>query len=226
MPITKQLPFDLVQPVSFDLADFVVAPCNAVAVAFLDVWATNPSHFGAVVGPAGSGKSHLLAGWASENDAIAVDPRMNVSDLKAGGSYIVDDVDQLSGDGNFLFSDEYLFHLFNWSKEIGAKVLVGAQTPPNRWERSLPDLMSRLGTIPVASIEEPDDQILSAVMVKLFSDKQLQVDLEVINYLLGRMPRTFEAAKQLVEELDRMALAEKRRITKDLARRCLEQLGS
>ncbi|MBO6503546.1 MAG: hypothetical protein JJ850_13925 [Kordiimonadaceae bacterium] len=205
--------------------DFVVAPCNSDAFTFVDRWLDSPFHFGAVIGPSGSGKSHLLGGWLREHGATKLLPTAQLSDVEPGGLYVADDIDQVGKNGEHVYSDELLFHMFNWSKEQRAKVLVSARTPPNQWGRQLPDLVSRLGTVPIASIDQPDDQILSVMLIKSFSDRQLQVDLQVINYILGRMPRTYAAAKQLANDLDNMALAEKRRITKDLARRCLQQLS-
>lgn len=160
-----------------------------------------------------------------EHGATKLLPTAQLSDVEPGGLYVADDIDQVGKNGEHVYSDELLFHMFNWSKEQRAKVLVSARTPPNQWGRQLPDLVSRLGTVPIASIDQPDDQILSVMLIKSFSDRQLQVNLQVINYILGRMPRTYAAAKQLANDLDNMALAEKRRITKDLARRCLQQLS-
>lgn len=225
MASPHQIPLDLIQPVSFDLNDFVVAPCNSDAFTFVDRWLDSPSHFGAVVGPLGSGKSHLLGGWSNEHGATKLLPTVQLSDVEPGGLYVADDIDQLGKNDEHAFSDELLFHVFNWVKEQQAKLLVSARTPPNKWGRTLPDLISRLGTVPVATIDQPDDQILSVMLIKSFSDRQLQVDLQVINYILDRMPRTYAAANQLANDLDNLALAEKRRITKDLARRCLQQLS-
>lgn len=221
---SKQIPFDLAQPVSFDLADFMVSPCNSAAFNFVEAWATAPFHFAAIVGPSGSGKSHMLHGWGVRNGATVLLPETELANIAQEKNYIIDDVDQLDRDGEYAYSDEFLFHAYNWSKERGAKVLVTAREAPSRWSRQLPDLVSRLGTLPVAIIHEPDDEILQALLIKLFSDKQLQVDLQVISYLVSRMPRSYAAVNKLTADMDRLALAEQRRITKDLARRCLEQL--
>lgn len=221
MAEARQLPFDLAQPTSYALADFIVAPSNADAFRFVEEWSEAAGHFAALVGPVGSGKSHLLAGWAAEVSAGVIAPGDDISALKPGALYVIDDVDQRTAGGSAAYDDSFLFHLFNWSKEIGAKLLVSAATPPTQWNRALPDLMSRLGTLPVAVIDEPDDQLLMALLIKLFSDKQLQVDLDVIQYLLPRMDRSFAGAHRLVALMDRKALAERRRITKALARETL-----
>ena len=220
----QQIPLDLTQPESFDLSDYVVSSCNADAVQFLELWPASEFHFAALVGPSGSGKTHLLKGWALENGAKEISPDAGFSAVEAGGSYIIDDVDQLATDGAFTYSDTFLFHVYNWAREKRAKILVSASLPPTQWSRKLPDLISRMGAVPVVTIQQPDDDLLFALLFKLFSDRQLTVNTQVIHYLIGRMPRSFFAAGKIAKLMDGKALAERRKITKDLARRCLEEL--
>lgn len=224
MSNVRQIPMNLLHPVSFDLSDFIVSTSNGRAVQFLNAFNESGGHFGAVVGPAGSGKSHLLHGWGQEQGAVAIEPGDEVSALKAGQLYVIDDINQRDVSGDFSYSDDYLFHLYNWTKEIGAKVVAAADVAPSRWDRKLPDLISRLGTVQVATIEEPDDELLLVLLVKLFSDRQLQVDINVLNYIVSRVERSFSAARQSVDRVDKKALAEKRKITKALVRDCLQVL--
>lgn len=221
MPNAQQIPLNLRHPVSFDLSDFIVSASNDGAVRFLNSFKDGNYHFGAIVGPAGSGKSHLLNGWGQEQGAVAISPESAVSALEAGQVYIVDDIDQRDKHGDFSYSDEYLFHLFNWTNEIKAKVVTSAEEAPSRWARKLPDLISRLGTVQVATIDEPDDELLLVLLVKLFSDRQLQVNINVLNYIVSRIERSFAAARQCVDMVDKKALSEKRKITKALVRDCL-----
>lgn len=222
MSKSHQIPMNLRHPVSFDLSDFIVSSSNSVAFQFLNAFPESCSHFGALVGPSGSGKSHLLHGWSRESGALAIAPDTDVSDLKADCFYIIDDINQIDKQDNFSFSDDYLFHLFNWTKEIKAKLIVTADAAPAQWGRKLPDLISRLATAQVAKIEEPDDELLLVILVKLFSDRQLQVNINVLNYAVNQMERSFSAALRLVELVDKTALAEKRKITKALLRSCIE----
>lgn len=221
MSTAHQIPLSLPHEVSYDLADFIVSRSNEDAFRFIQDWAHWPHHIIALVGPTASGKSHLAQGWASEVDAIMLSPDDEVSGLAAGGLYVLEDVNQKSAGGELLYPDTWLFHLFNWSREVGAKILVTADCPPNGWGRALPDLRSRLGTVPVSTINEPDDELLLVLLIKLFSDKQLQVNISVIHYIVARMERSFESARRLVDELDRMALAQKSKVTKALAKICL-----
>lgn len=221
---SQQIPLDLSHPVSFDLADYIVSACNADAHKFIENWASSSAHFGAIAGPEGAGKSHLLRGWAAVVGAVELLPHAEIGTLEAGQQYFIDDINQRQRDGHFAYSDDFLFHTFNWAKEKSAKVLVTDVLAPNNWARTLPDLLSRMATVPVAVLGQPDDELLKIVLVKLFSDKQLQIDMQVVDYMVARMPRSFVKARELVNAMDRTALAERRRITKNLARTCLGAL--
>jgi len=176
-----------------------------------------PSHAAALVGPAGSGKTHLASAWAGMTGAILATPDMKPETVAPGASVVVEDADRAG------FADTLLFHLFNWAKETGGKLLFTARTAPTRWGVALPDLKSRLATVPVTAIEAPDDDLLRMIVTKLFSDRQLQVDPAVIDYMIVRMDRSFEGARELVAAMDARALAGHREITRVLARECLDE---
>lgn len=214
----KQIPFELPHKPSFDMADFIVSASNEAAFSLIDSWPEWPHHAVALVGPKACGKTHLAKAWASRANAIEYKAEDDIAAIPAGASVLVEVLDVAK------VNQETLFHLFNWSKETSGYLLITASIPPNRWDIPLADLRSRLATLPVAEIVAPDDHLLMVLMAKLFADRQLQVDLEVIDYILKRMDRSFVAAKALVELLDRHALADKRKITKPLAKACLEEL--
>ena len=89
---------------------------------------------------------------------------------------------------------------------------------------ALPDLASRLKALAVARLDPPDDVLLRGVMVKLFADRQLAVEESVVSYLMLRMPRSLDAARALVAEIDRLALVEQAPVTRGLAARVLQQM--
>lgn len=211
----RQIPLELQHVPSFDLADFIVSSANEEAVALLENHANWIGHAIALVGPEASGKSHLVKGWAAENDALLFSPGSEVASIPLGALVVCDDADGPE------FSDETLFHLFNWIKEIGGKLLITSKLHPTVWDVKLPDLRSRLATLTVGEIGEPDDELLMVLLIKLFSDRQLQVDMSVIHYVLPRIERSFYAIHQFVERLDQASLTDKRKITKVLAKSCL-----
>ena len=124
----------------------------------------------------------------------------------AGAAVVVENAD----DG---VDEIALLHLFNLLREQDGTLLLTGRRPPARWTIALPDLSSRLAAVPVVAILAPDDALLAAVVVKMFHDRQLAVDPGVIAYLLTRIERSFDAARQLVDRIDREALAARRRIT-------------
>lgn len=212
----KQIPLELPHRPSFEMADFIVSASNEAAFSLVDGWPNWPHHAIALVGPAASGKTHLAKAWAKRAEALELNPAEEIDAVPPGSNILVDEADTANR------RDETLFHLFNWTKETGGHLLITGRTAPNLWDVSLPDLKSRLATIPVAEINEPDDHLLMILLVKLFSDRQLQVDLAVVDYIIKRIERSFTAAKTLVDAIDRHALADKRKITRALAKTCLE----
>ena len=104
-----------------------------------------------------------------------------------------------------------------WCARRTAILLITARAAPATWSVALPDLASRLRAVPVVTLSAPDDALLRAVMVKLFADRQLAVDENLIAYLATRIERSFAAARAAVEQLDREALRQKRAVTRALA---------
>jgi chromosomal replication initiation ATPase DnaA len=112
----------------------------------------------------------------------------------------------------------------NAIKARGGHLLLTARSAPDLWGLKVPDLLSRLRLAPSATIEPPDDGLLRAVLVKLFIDRQLVVDTAVIDALALRMERSFAAARQVVDRLDRVALERGRRVTRPLVQEVLAEL--
>ncbi len=218
--MSKQIPLDLKHTSSFASEDFLTLPCNDEAVGLLESWPSWPSHALALIGPKGSGKSHLGHAWCQKADATSLTPKSDITTLKEGCNLFVDDADQ------GLFPEDMLFHVYNWCKETSGTILFTGQTAPNRWSIELPDLKSRLATLHVTSIGQPDEDALMMILAKLFSDRQLKIDDNILPYLVSRMERSFDMANIIVAELDHISLAKKRRLTKILAKEVLEKLDT
>lgn len=222
----RQLALDLGHRPALGRDDFLVAPCNAQAVAWLERWPDWPSHAMALCGPEGSGKSHLVAAFRQHHGLTGATP-VRAADLTvaaipdlvaAGPVVIIEDLDGLT-------DEPALFHLWNLTKESGRFLLLASRAAPARLPVSLPDLRSRLSAIPAIPIGSPDDGVLAAVLVKQFSDRQVRVGEDVLTYILGRMERSFAAARQVVEALDAASLARQRPVTVPLARTVLEEMA-
>lgn len=202
--------------------DFMVTGANEDAVAWIDRWPDWPMRCLLLVGPAGSGKTHLAHVWQAKCGAAAIDAadlrHLNIEAMtNIAGSPLI-----LEGAGPGV-DEEALFHLFNLVNEKRGSLMITAMEPPGSWNIKLPDLKSRLGTIPIAAIREPDDALFAALVVKLFSDRQLAVTPDVVQYMVQRLERSFDEARKFVALLDKNALARKRKITISLLREVFKE---
>lgn len=215
----RQLALALPHRAALAREDFLVSPSNAAAVALIDRWPDWPSHAVLLVGPAGSGKSHLVEVWRQMSGArrVAADSlrQTDVPGLLEAGSLALEDAP-----GERL-DEKALFHLMNLAREQGSRLLITAAAHPASWGLALPDLVSRLRAAPVVELGPPDDELLRGVLVKLFADRQLAVDEPLVSFLLTRMPRSLDAARLLVAEIDRRALEEHAEVTRPFVSRVL-----
>jgi chromosomal replication initiation ATPase DnaA len=222
--MAEQLALGLPHRVALGRDDFLVADSNAAALRLIDEWPNWPTQAAILVGPAGSGKSHLSAVWQARSHASIVAAKdinkESVPAYLAAGTLCVEDV--TPGD----FDEVAFFHLLNAARQQGAHVLITSDINPASWNIKLPDLASRIGALPTVPILAPDDAVLRGVLVKLFTDRQIAVDEALISYLTLRMPRSLAAAREIVAEIDRVALAERAEVTRPFVARVLGRMGS
>jgi chromosomal replication initiation ATPase DnaA len=211
----RQLVLALDHAVSFAREDFLEGPSNRTALALIERWPDWPAQAMVLIGPQGSGKSHLAAIWADASGARVLAARLlGETDLPAAfatGALVVEDLEQ---DG---LDERALFHLINLAREEGAYLLFTARMPPAGFHVAIRDLASRLRALPTVALEPPDDALLRAVIVKLAADRQLAVDEALVNYLTTRIERSFAAAHAAVARLDEEALRQHRPVTRALA---------
>ncbi len=221
--LPRQLNLALGHRESFDRADFLCGPSNETALALIDRWTDWPARSIALIGPEGSGKSHLAAIWAKAAGARVIAGSTiraaSVPEALSAGALAIEDADRSE------FEEAALFHLLNLAREQSAHVLITARKTPASWPMRLPDLASRLRALAVVTLDPPDDALLAAVLVKLFADRQLAVDERLIEFLLRRIERSFAAARAAVAELDREAMRLKRPVNRALAAEILRGRG-
>ena len=210
----RQLPLDLARAPGFSRDELVTSPANAQAVALVDAWPEWPARVAVLVGPPGAGKSHLGAIWRERAEAVALDPtRLGAAAVEAASArpVFIDDIDAQPLD------QPGLFHLVNAVQAAGTSLLMTARRMPAAWGATLPDLASRLKAAATVTIGAPDDLLLSGVIIKLFADRQVEIDRQVVQYLVRRIERSLATANDLVERLDRAALEQKTRVSRALA---------
>ena len=210
-----QLALALPHTESFAREDFLAGPSNQAALALVEQWPDWPARTLVLVGPQGSGKSHLAAIWAARAGARFLSARAlalaALPGALATGALVIED---LAEDA---FDERPLFHLLNLAREQTAYVLVTTQSAPAGWTVRLPDLASRLRALPIVTLAAPDDALLRAVVIKLFADRQLQVDESVVAYLATRVERSLAGARAAVDLIDAAALRLQRPVTRALA---------
>jgi chromosomal replication initiation ATPase DnaA len=211
----RQLALVLGHAESLAREDFLSGPSNAPALALIDSWPDWTNRAVILAGPEGCGKSHLAAIWAQSAGARLVAARAldhaMVPMALATGALVVEDL------ACGTFDERALFHLLNLAREDAAFLLLTARTAPAAWSFALRDLSSRLKSLPVVAVAPPDDTLFRAVLVKLFTDRQITVDDNLIGYLAVRIERSFAAARAVVQRLDREALQRKRPLSRALA---------
>lgn len=215
MLMREQLPLNLGHRPALGQEDFLVASCNEQAIAWLDRWPEWDPPGLVIHGPAGCGKTHLAHVWQARSQAVFLSPESLQEDeppelLRDNSSAIIENADRVVGSAA---RERTLLHLYNILGERRGSLLLTAVTPVAGWQTELPDLRSRIAALPAVDVGAPDDPLIGAVLVKMFSDRQLRVGQDVIAYLLTHMERSFSAARRIVAALDSRALAAKRRIT-------------
>ncbi len=209
----RQLALTLGHAENYAREDFLSGPCNEAALKLIDCWPDWPASAVALIGPEGSGKTHLATIWAVAAGARVISGRAlgeaELPSALATGALVVEDAATAD--------DRVLFHLINLAREEKASLLLTARTVPATWPVAIPDLISRLRAFPVATLQAPDDAMLRAVIVKLAADRQLALDESVVGYLSTHIERSFAAARAAVIALDNEALRQRRPATRALA---------
>lgn len=215
MPSQLVLPLNLRSAQSRD--DFIVAPANEAAVAFVDAWPNWPTPAAVLVGPSGSGKSHLVAVWEEKSGAkrISADEK----DYPSGNSPLaIEDVDLTAPSEA---RDRLLFAAI----ESGRPLLLSARVPSSEWKALLPDLNSRFAALVNFSLWEPDDALLAGLARKLFADRQVEVPDTVINAMVAGLERTPSAIRDFVGHIDELSLSRHKPITTGFVREILAKDG-
>jgi len=217
----KQIPLNLQHETSYLAEDFIVSDENKDAVFLLEKWPYWQSPVVVVYGASGCGKTHLLKRFFAKNiDKILFINGRNlkkIEDLQYFSSCIIIDDAQYC-------DEETLFHLFNIVKEENKTMLLSSESPPARWKTVLPDLKSRLSSVINVDIKSPSDELLSMVIVKMFSDRQIEIGKDALSFLIKNIERSFSAVADIVDKSDKIALASKRPITIPLLKEALSQL--
>ena len=208
--VYQQLILDLRSIPSMGRNDYFVSDVNKEAVKWLDAW-PNWATFGFIVcGPFGSGKSHLAQVLKALSHGDIIESKdisdENIDQLSEKKCLIIENIELLR-------SETLLFHLYNMLLENKNNLMLTSKLTMSQIRFELPDLKSRLLSMPQVNIGFPDDRLLKNLLIKQFLDKGILVEMDVIEYLIKRIDRSFEAISKLVSKIDFQSLEKAKKIT-------------
>jgi chromosomal replication initiation ATPase DnaA len=197
--------------------DFIVSSSNEHAFSYIKKWPKWDSKILLIYGPKSSGKTMLSHIWQQKSEAKLITPaEIYANQYSTDENYLLEDIEKVH-------DEAALLHFFNSMKEdnLGYLLMSAKEHPLNVGIR-LADLRSRLGAIASIGMADPDDEMLRTMFVKQFTDRQLKVDMDVINYLITHIERSFIAVCETVTTLDKEALKEKKNITVPFVKKVME----
>lgn len=210
--------------------DFMITPCNQTAYMAIKMW-PNWQHFSLnIYGPKSSGKSHLANIWihtiqsslARQIQIPILSSRVinmkNLNKITQEHQYLV--VEDLDSNIN----EEAFFHLYNNYNAPNRFILFTSEVPPSKLSLRLPDLRSRLNTIPTVEILQPDDDMLIALIAKLFNDRQIIINQEILEYIIKYTERSFDFVSKLVTEIDEISWAYGRAVSIPIVKEAIKNL--
>jgi chromosomal replication initiation ATPase DnaA len=204
----------------FRVEDFIPAPSNEEARAWLGRTADWPASRLALYGEAGCGKTHLLQLWAERHGALLLGgPSLRrLPELGGSPAIALDDADAAP-------DETTLLHLVNLAGEMRRPLLMAGRVPPARARVRLPDLASRLRSMTAVALRPAEEPLLRALFTRLLSDRQLVLAESLQDWLLARLPRHPAALREAVARLDREAMAAGGRVTRGMAAVLVEAVG-
>ncbi len=183
--------------------DFYVSPSNQEAYDFINNWPKWIKRIVNIFGPSGSGKSHLSSILKTKTkclEILANELNENIIfEFKTKEVLIIENF-------NEKIPEELLFSLWNIALQDNKYFLINSIKPISSYKFKLPDLTSRVKSSLNIGIKLPSDDLISAIIAKNFSDKQIMVEEKHIDYIIKRIDRSYEKISQFILTLDRYSL--------------------
>ena len=214
MKNSKQLYFDMPDKTALGIEDYIITESNSFAFDLISRMIKGEINQGVISGPSFSGKTHLskiLIKNIGSNESLYIDRDYKKIIEKVGSSnlIVIENIDKVLEDR----SEEDLFHIINFTKESDKKLLMTSGKSISNIEFKLEDLKSRLNAVIEAKIMQPDDELMKLVLIKIFNDKQLLINPNVIDFLRSRLERSYKSINDFIEKIDKFSLERGKKIT-------------
>ena len=203
----KLLDFDIRE--SFDENDYYVSKSNYFAKKIIDTWPKWEKKIVNLTGEKYSGKTHLSSIFKIKSDALYLIGNnikdQNLKQIKLSNNVIIENLDES-------FQEKLIYSIFNLVEQDNKYLLITSTKPLDLMKFSLPDLLSRLKNCVVAKIEQPDDDLIYAIILKRFSDRQIRLDTKIIDYIVKRIARSYSKMHEFIYKIDELSLKKKKSI--------------
>ncbi|MCE2992911.1 MAG: hypothetical protein ACK5WS_02400 [Alphaproteobacteria bacterium] len=191
--------------------DFTISLCNLDAYNAIDSVNLWPNNRMLLIGEEFSGKSTLAKIWGSKHNAVFLSHGSSLDSLD-GTAIIVEDIDALT-------HDQWLFHLINICGQNSIALLMTSKCMP---KYCLQDLQSRMNATFKTVIKSPDDMLIQILLAKYFSEYQILLGQEVINYISKIIDRSYASIKTVVDDINRYSMRLKKPVTINLVKEFVE----
>ena len=194
---------------SFDENDYYVSKSNYFAKNILETWPQWEKKIVNLTGEKYSGKTHLSTIFKIKSNALYLLSKnidnSTLKKIKLSNSIIIEDLDDT-------FDERLLYSIINLVEQDNKYLLISSNKPVDTLSFSLPDLVSRLKNCIIAKIEQPDDDLIYAIILKSFSDRQIKLDNKIVDYIIKRIARSYSKMHEFIYKIDELSLKKRKSI--------------
>ena len=202
----NQLLLDFNYKNNFNNHDFYVSKSNFFAFSIIEKWPKWEKRIVNISGEKFSGKSHLANIFKSKTKALILNNKQIDDDIfkkiKLHDCLIIDDFENN-------INEKLIYSVFNIVDQDNKFLLVNSIKPINEISFNLPDMRSRSKNCLFAKIENPDDELIFAIIIKNFSDRQIKLEKKIIEFIINRIERSYSKIYEFIYKVDEISLKKK-----------------
>ena len=203
---------------NFNYNDFYVSKSNFFAFQLIDNWPKWEKNILNIYGEKFSGKTHLTNIFLSKNNGIKVDENnINNEIFKKLKLYENIIIDNYANNTN----ENLMYSIFNLVDQDNKYLIINSKKPINEITFKLDDLRSRSKNCLFAKIDQPDDDLMFAIILKSFSDRQIKVDKKLIDFIIKRIDRSYGKIADFIYKVDELSLKKKKAININIIKEIL-----
>jgi len=205
----NQLLLELDHKKNFNEHDYYLSKSNYYAYSLIEKWPKWEKKILNISGETFSGKTHLANIFKSKTNALLINAdkidNAIFKKIKLYESLIIDNFDKKC-------DESLIYSIFNLVDQDNKYMLINSLTPINEIQFKLPDMISRSKNCLSAKIESPDDDLIFAIILKNFSDRQIKVEKKIIEFIINRIDRSYSKICEFIYKIDELSLKKKKPI--------------